>query len=45
MAPLALFTEGVPAHFFSPYGGTHNQAPKLKDVAPLALNNAYLLLC
>ena len=37
MALLALFTEGVPAHFFSPYGGTHNEASKRKKVALLAL--------
>ena len=29
---------------FSPYGGTHNEAPKCKSVAPLALKNAYLWL-
>ena len=30
---------------FSPYGGTHDEAPKRKNVAPLALKNAYLWLC
>ena len=30
---------------FSPYGGTHNEAPKRKSVASLALKNAYLWLC
>ena len=29
---------------FSPYGGTHNEAPKCKNVAPLTLKNAYLWL-
>ena len=29
---------------FSPYGGTHNEAPKRKNVAPLTLKNAYLWL-
>ena len=44
MAQLALFNEGVPGQFFSPYGGTHNEAPKRKNVATLTLNNAYLWL-
>ena len=29
---------------FSPYGGTHNEAPKRRSVASLALWNAYLWL-
>ena len=29
---------------FSPYGGTHDEAPKRKNIAPLALYNAYLRL-
>ena len=37
MALLTLSNEGAPAHFFSPYGGTHNEAPKRKNVATLAL--------
>ena len=44
MAPLALFNEGAPGYFFHLqdvtaliYGGTHDEAPKRKDIAPLAL--------
>ena len=37
MALLALSNEGAPAHFFSPYVGTHDEAPERKNVAPLAL--------
>ena len=33
MAPLALFNEGVRAHFFLPYGGTHDEAPECKNIA------------
>ena len=37
MALLALFNGGGgTSALFSPYGGTHNEAPKRKNVAPLA---------
>ena len=45
IALLALSNEGVPGHFFSPYGGTHDEALKCKNVALLAFYNAYLWLC
>ena len=36
MAQLALFNEGVQDTFLT-YGGTHNEAPKRKNVALLTL--------
>ena len=33
MALLTLSNAGVPTHFFLPYGGTHNEAPKCKNIA------------
>ena len=41
---VALFNEGTSA-LFLPYGGTHDEASRRKNVAPLALKNAYLWLC
>ena len=32
MAPLALFNEGATNTLFSPYGGTHDEAPERKKL-------------
>ena len=45
MAPLALFNEGLRAHFFFAFIGINVKAPKRKHIAPLAFYNAYLWLC
>ena len=37
MAPWALFNEGGTRTLFSPYGGTHDEAPKRKNIALLAI--------